>query len=160
MPGFALGANRSKHSGGISETHIFSPTIVLESRFGVNMTDQHLSFGNTTDPKSLGMQPIAGVTQIDGLPQVNIANYVNGGFGNNALWHDNIKTFTGSATMTWLRNKHTIKFGGTWRVNRASLFRATFPSGQFQFSEGSGYRFPAQGGWGLYYAAGQTIQRL
>src|SRR5712691_1543690 len=111
LPGFSLGANRSKHTGGISETHLFSPTLVLESKFGVDMTDQHLSFGNSTDPKSLGLQPISGVTQLDGLPQISIANYVNGTFGNNALWHDNIKTFTGSATMTWLRGKHTIKFG-------------------------------------------------
>jgi len=111
MPGFSLGANRSKHTGGISETHIFSPTWVLESKFGVDMTDQHLSFGNATDPKTLGLQPISGVTQVDGLPQINIANYANGNFGNNALWHDNIKTFTGSSTMTWLHGKHTIKFG-------------------------------------------------
>jgi hypothetical protein len=60
---------------------------------------------------TLGMQPISGVTQVDGLPQINISNYVNGGFGNNALWHDNIKTFTLSETMTWLRSKHTIKMG-------------------------------------------------
>jgi len=112
MPGFSLGANRAKHTGGISETHIFSSSWVLESRFGVDMTDQHLSFGNATDPTTLGLQPIKGVTQVDGLPQINIANYVNGGFGNNALWHDNIKTFTGSSTMTWVRGKHTIKFGG------------------------------------------------
>jgi Carboxypeptidase regulatory-like domain/TonB-dependent Receptor Plug Domain len=112
MPGFTLGANRAKHTGGISWTHVFSPTFVLETKFGVDMTDQHLSFGNTTDPKSLGMQPIAGVTQIDGLPQINIANYVNGGFGNSALWHDNIKTFTLSETVTWVRGKHAIKLGG------------------------------------------------
>jgi hypothetical protein len=112
MPGFSLGSNRSKHTGGISETHVFSPTFVLETKFGVDMTDQHLSFGNKTDPKSLGMQPISGVTQIDGLPQINVANYVNGGFGNSALWHDNIKTFTLSETVTWVRGKHTIKMGG------------------------------------------------
>ncbi len=112
MPGFSLGANRAKHTGGISETHVFSPSWVLESRFGVDMTDQHLSFGNTTDPTTLGFQPIKGVTQVDGLPRINISNYANGGFGNDQLWHDNIKTFTGSATMTWVRDKHTIKFGG------------------------------------------------
>jgi hypothetical protein len=87
-------------------------SLVLESKFGVDMTDLHLSFGNKTDPKSLGMQPISGVTQIDGLPQINISNYVNGGFGNSALWHDNIKTFTLSETVTWIRGKHTIKIGG------------------------------------------------
>jgi hypothetical protein len=112
MPGFTLGSNRSKHTGGISETHVFSPTFVLESKFGVDMTDQHLSFGNKTDPKSLGFQPISGVTEIDGLPQINISNYVNGGFGNSALWHDNIKTFTLSETVTWVRGKHAIKMGG------------------------------------------------
>ncbi|MBZ5624220.1 MAG: TonB-dependent receptor [Acidobacteriia bacterium] len=31
---------------------------------------------------------------------------------------------------------HTVKFGGTFRVNRASLFQATSPSGSFAFSEG------------------------
>ncbi|MGI8989569.1 MAG: hypothetical protein ACR2I2_08295 [Bryobacteraceae bacterium] len=111
LPGFTQGANRAKHTGGISETHIFSPTLVLETKFGVDMTDQHLSFGNTTNPTGLGLQPISGVTEIAGLPKINISNYVNGGFGNSALWHDNIKTFTLSGTLTWLRGKHTIKAG-------------------------------------------------
>ena len=111
MPGFGQGANRAKHSGGISETHIFSPNVVLETKFGVNMTDQHLSFLNNTSLTSLGLQPIAGVTELAGLPKINISNYVNGGFGNNALWHDNVKTFTLSGTLTWLRGKHTIKAG-------------------------------------------------
>ena len=82
MPGLYVGANRAKHTGGISETHVFSPALVLESKFGVDMTDQHLSFRKHDGPQDLGMQPISGVTQIDGLPQINIANYVNGGFGN------------------------------------------------------------------------------
>src|SRR5207244_10696166 len=81
MPGFSLGANRSKHTGGISETHLFSPTLVLESKFGVDMTDQHLSFGNTTHAKSLGLQPISDVPQIDGRPPINMRSYLKCALG-------------------------------------------------------------------------------
>ncbi len=111
MPGFSQGSTRAKHTGGFSETHVFSPAWVLESRVGIDMTDQYLSFGNNTDPTSLGLQPIKGVTLIAGLPKINISNYVNGGFGNSSRWHDNIKTFTTSSTMTWVRSQHTMKFG-------------------------------------------------
>ncbi len=118
MPGFDLNANRKKHSGGFSETHVFSPTVVLESRFGVDVSDQFISFDNNTDPKSLGLQPISGVTRVAGVPRINISNYANGGFGNDQDWHDNIHTYTSAATMTWVRSRHTLKFGGE---NRTSI---------------------------------------
>jgi hypothetical protein len=134
LPGFTLGSNRKKHTGGAGETHVFSPNLVLESRFGINMTDQFLSFGNQTDPKSLGLQPIGGVTQIGGLPRVNISNYANGGFGNSALWHDNIKTYTFSSTMTWLHDKHTVKFGGEYVLTYLHPFNDQNNRGIFNYT--------------------------
>ena len=111
LPGFQRDSNRKKRGLGLTDTHIFSPNVVLETRFGIDLVDQFIAFGNTTDPKSLGMQPIDGVTLIAGLPRINISNYVNGGFGNQSNWHDNIKTYTSGGTMTWVRNRHTLKFG-------------------------------------------------
>jgi len=116
LPGFPRDSNRKKRSLGLTDTHIFSSSLVLETRFGIDLVDQFIAFGNTTDPKSLGMNPIDGVTLVAGLPRINISNYVNGGFGNQSNWHDNIHTYTSGGAMTWVRNRHTVKFGTDARV--------------------------------------------
>ena len=117
LPGFQRDSNRKKRSLGITDTHIFSPTLVLETRFGIDWVNQFIAFGNTTDPKSLGMQPIDGVTLIAGLPRININNYANSGFGNQSNWHDMIKTYTSGGTMTWVHNKHNVRFGADNRLS-------------------------------------------
>ena len=58
------------------------------------MTDQFFGFANATDPRTLGLKPIDGVTKVAGMPRINIANYLSSGFGNMNDWHDNIHTFT------------------------------------------------------------------
>ena len=109
LPGFGQKANRQKHSGQVTHTHVFSPTVILEGRFGFDNTDQFISFQNKVDPASLGLKPISGVTLIDGLPRVDIPNYV--AFGNTNNWTDLIKRYTAGATFTWIKSKHNIRFG-------------------------------------------------
>jgi hypothetical protein len=117
LPGFSRSSNRKKRSLGFTDTHIFSPGLVLETRFGWDYVDQFISFGNAADIAALGMRPISGVTLVKGLPRVNINNYANGGFGNQSDWHDLINTYTSGGTMTWVRGRHTIKFGGDNRLS-------------------------------------------
>jgi hypothetical protein len=117
LPGFSRSSNRKKRALGLTDTHIFSPGLVLETRFGMDVVDQFISFGNAADPRSLGMQPLDGITRVAGLPRVNISNYVNGGFGNQSDWHDKITTYTMGGTMTWVRGRHTLKFGADDRIS-------------------------------------------
>jgi len=108
LPGFGRNANREKHSGNVTHTHLFSPTVVLEGRFGFDYTDQFISFENATDPASVGLRPLA-ATNKNGMPRINITNYTS--FGNEANWSDYIDRYTSGATMTWIRSRHNIKLG-------------------------------------------------
>src|SRR5262249_33227132 len=47
LPGFPRDSNRKKKSLGLTDTHIFSPALVLETRFGIDLVDQFIAFGNT-----------------------------------------------------------------------------------------------------------------
>ncbi|MCW5979555.1 MAG: TonB-dependent receptor [Bryobacteraceae bacterium] len=109
FPGFGNFANRDKHSLNVSETHLFSPTFILESRFAYDQTDQFTVPENLDPFESVGLQPLS-VTRTDyGLPQFIINDYQT--FGNYQNWSDYIKRFTGSAAFTWVRSSHTVKFG-------------------------------------------------
>jgi hypothetical protein len=113
LPGFGNNANREKHTWGVTYTRMFSPTFILESRVSGDYTDQFTFGENRTDPASVGLQPIAGVTfagEAAGMPRIQIANYIN--FGNQAHWSDFIDRYVGGATFTWTRGKHALKFGG------------------------------------------------
>jgi hypothetical protein len=117
LPGFSRSSNRKKRSLGFTDTHLFSASLVLETRFGWDYVDQFISFGNAADVNALGLRPISGVTLVKGLPRVNISNYANGGFGNQSDWHDLINTYTSGGTMTWVRGRHTLKFGADNRLS-------------------------------------------
>jgi hypothetical protein len=109
FPGFGNYANRDKHSLNVSETHSFSPTFILESRFAYDQTDQFTVPENLDSFDSVGLKPLP-VTRTDyGLPQFNINDYQT--FGNYQNWSDYIKRFTGSAALTWIHSSHTVKFG-------------------------------------------------
>lgn len=108
LPGFGRNANREKHSANITHTHLFSPTLVLEGRFGLDLTDQFISFENQTDPTSVGLRPLP-LTNKEGMPRINITNYLS--FGNEANWSDFIDRYSSGATMTWIRSQHNFKFG-------------------------------------------------
>jgi hypothetical protein len=113
LPGFGNFANREKHTWGVAHTHLFSPTFVMETRVSGDYTDQFTFGQNRTDPKTVGLNPIAGVTnasEASGMPRIEIANYIN--FGNQAHWSDYIDRYTGGATFTWTKSKHNLRFGG------------------------------------------------
>jgi len=113
LPGFGNFANRQKHTWGIAHTHMFSPSLIMETRFSGDYTDQFTFGENRTDPASLGLNPIQGVTNAStasGMPRIEIANYIN--FGNDQHWSDYIDRYTGGATFTWTKSKHNFRFGG------------------------------------------------
>ncbi len=132
FPGLGNNANRQKHSVTVNETHVFSPSVVLESRFGYDQTDQFTFPEDETDPSSLGLQPLP-VTRTDmGIPQFNISDYQT--FGNYQNWADYIKRFTGAATMTWVQSRHTVKFGAESRNNLYNPQNVLDSRGRFFFT--------------------------
>ncbi len=109
MPQFGRGSKKQKHSVTGSHTHVFSPTLILEAGAAYDQTDQFTFFENQTDPASVGMVPLPVTMVDDGLPEILITNYFN--FGNYQRWSDYVKTATGTANFTYMRNQHNFKFG-------------------------------------------------
>ena len=130
LPGFGQTANRQKHSGSVTYTHVFSASQVLEGRFGFDNTDQFIGFENAVDPKSLGLRPLP-VTLIGGLPRVDIVNYVT--FGNANNWTDLIKRYTGGATMTWAKAKHNVRYGVETQISPMNPQNAQESRGLWRF---------------------------
>lgn len=131
LPGFGNIANRQKDSGNVTYTHLFSGTQVLEARFGFDDSSQFLQMQNADAPASVGLKPL-GVTNLDGMPRINIINYVQ--FGNQANWSDFIKRYTGGATMTWIRGKHNIKYGVESQVADYNPKNAQVSRGLWQYN--------------------------
>ncbi|MDX1981530.1 MAG: TonB-dependent receptor, partial [Bryobacteraceae bacterium] len=134
LPGFGNNANREKHTWGVTHTHLFSPTFVLETRTSGDYTDQFTFGQNRTDPTSVGLQPISGVTfagEAAGMPRIEIANYIN--FGNQAHWSDFIDRYTGGATFTWTKSKHNFRFGGETQASLLNPQNNLQTRGRFTF---------------------------
>ncbi len=142
---------RYHHSVVVSDTHVFSPSLVNTARWGWIKDD--INDGSTVD----GFTPVKGpaVVSTIGLQGVNPAGYSAMGSpdinitgvtellvqpgGLNTL----DRYFDYDDSMTWSRGAHVLKFGGELRTFR--FFTATVPTGtygQFAFNgtlTGNGY---------------------
>jgi hypothetical protein len=124
----------SRQMGNISETHIFSPTLLNTVRFGVSHTVALI-----TNPVS-ALTPIAGDTSLGTFPGLTAANLIvpglttmQGSFGsqsNYKYWFTSIQAYD-DAFLT--RGTQSIKFGFSFERIRDNLIWRTFPTGRFQF---------------------------
>src|SRR5215813_6792038 len=96
--------------GGISYTHMFTPTVISEARFGLsrNATRDRLA-GDYPTAAQLG---IAGSTP--GLPNfpaafptINITNFLSMGYSNNEPVYYYVTTYGIRETLTWIKGEHT-----------------------------------------------------
>ena len=89
-PGFPNVVHRNKHVLTVNFTHVFTPTLVLETSFAWNQTDQFLIFLNQVDMKTVGLNPLPSTLTTDGIGLMTINNYLS--FGNQQRWTDHVKT--------------------------------------------------------------------
>jgi hypothetical protein len=85
---------------------------------------------------SLGLpESVANAAQFDIFPRLEPAGYA--ALGGNPTWviGNKFETYTGTGDATTLIGRHTIKLGGTYRLNKVSNFRPNAPAGLFTFSE-------------------------
>jgi hypothetical protein len=144
IPGF--GDTRASHRqiGTLNETHIFGPSLVNEARFGFNRI--HITFApNVTDnPASYGINN--GITTAVVLPQITVQGVgLNFGGPSNFPQGRTDTTFVLSDTLTYLRGRHSFKFGGEFRNFHNVNFQTnggtfTYPSlADFQGGRGTAF---------------------
>lgn len=144
-PGFSGGRNRS---------------ITLDDSYTIGQWVLHGNYGysyhsNPRDPQDLTIRPselgfpaeLDSVAQFPIFPTVTSTGYAQ--LGPEASWiiGNKFETHTWGGDASRLIGKHTIKFGGTYRLNRVSNFRPNNPAGNYTFADGFVRRtFNAAGG--------------
>jgi Carboxypeptidase regulatory-like domain/TonB dependent receptor len=113
----------------LNETHIVGPNLVNEMRLGFN----RIYF---TDAPDANLNPIDfginnGVNSPIGLPQINIAGGLNLGGPSQIPQGRGDTTMVFSDTVSYLRGRHSLKFGGDYRQFYNNNF--TKDTGLFNF---------------------------
>jgi hypothetical protein len=137
LPKFTWTRLRDHRQWAISDTHVFSPSLVNTFRMGILP-----NLGRDGD-EFRGVRPLQGdeaVTAI-GLQGVNRGNYKAQGFPTinitgiqsmstiaGGVWEDNTE-YSFENSVTWNKGKHVWKFGG--EVRTFSAFTGTIPEGNY-----------------------------
>ena len=139
--GFAgTGTNKAFSTAG-NWTRVFSPTMVMDVRGGVNYYHNvTVTEGNgLTTSTEVGI-PGANIDEFtSGLSRIHIGGYTEPvlGFSPSQPWDRSEETWNIATTVTKLVRSHTVKMGGEWRHNRDMLLQtqdAGGPRGQFNFN--------------------------
>jgi Carboxypeptidase regulatory-like domain len=125
--GFAgTGTNKSVSTAG-NWTRVFSPTMVMDVRGGVNYYHNvALSQGNgLTSSTDIGIPGVNLDEFTSGLSRITIGGYTAPvlGFVNSLPWDRSEATWNVATTVTKLMTGHTLKLGGEWRHNRDMLLQ-------------------------------------
>jgi len=121
----------------VTNTRVITSTIVNEFRFGLtkfyNTTGPELAF--TTDVVgTLGIPGLASGPPVQwGIPNVSVTAY--SGFGNSSEgpYENNNRALQFINNLSWIRGKHTLKFGGEVRKDNYDQVGNQFARGQFTF---------------------------
>lgn len=131
--------NQNKTHGFVlvaSETHIFSPTLVNELRFGFSRArpfrlpiapnrDLYAALGLTGVPPQPGMP--TGLLRFNGNPGVQAIGRRSGYYNDTGI----VKDY--SDNLSWFRGQHSLRAGASIRPIRFSHFESQAPRGDFQF---------------------------
>ncbi len=105
----------------LNETHVFTPNVVNEARLGYNRI--HIVFSPNTplNPVDFGIND--SVTSPIGLPQITVRDIgLNFGGPSGFPQGRGVYTAVASDSLTYLRGKHSFKFGGEYRRYNGNSF--------------------------------------
>lgn len=132
----SVGEDSNAYAGvALSETHIFGQRLVNEFRFGYNRVHaKHLQFdsGNNISA-NLGIPGVPFGPLNGGLPKLEFSDVDAIGSPLNLPSVQVQNTFTYSDNLTWIRGKHSFKFGAEVRREEFTIFQPTSPRGHLFF---------------------------
>jgi hypothetical protein len=125
--GFAGTGTNTSFSTAANWTRVFSPTLVMDVRGGVNYYHNvALSQGDgLTSSTDLGIPGVNIDPFTSGLTRITVGGYTNPmlGFVNSLPWDRSEETWNIATTLTRVLRNHTLKAGGEWRHNRDMLLQ-------------------------------------
>ncbi len=111
----------------LSDTHVFSPTIVNDFRFGWVQEDNYSSAGGSASPE-LGLKGVS----LNSFPTITVSQMIT--LGSSASNHDRDRSWVFSDGLTWLKGRHSIKIGGDFRRQMYDDYNPGKLSGSYTFS--------------------------
>lgn len=141
--GFAGSGTQNTISTAGNYTRTFSPTLILEARFGVSWY-HNVAIAQAAGQKTSEEVGIKGANRDEfssGLTTINIAGFSGPvlGFSASLPWDRGEKTYIGAGILTKLWGNHSLKFGEEIRHNRDLLLQIQDQGGvrgQFSFNGG------------------------
>ena len=135
VPGFPVGQNQRAQNFVAQETHTFSPTIVGQFRFSFLrnkfLYGEHL---NHTDPASLGFTYEPSLEEAIGPPFVQVGGYASVGDPITGPRNTYQNSYDLSASLTWIKGKHQMKFGGGYEYDQINVLQGIATNGFFVFA--------------------------
>ncbi len=129
IPGFGHTFDVQRQILTLNETHLFGAGNVNEARLGFNRIYGTAIRNAKLNPIDFGIRN--GVSRSIGLPQINVTGGLNFGGPVNQPAGRGDTTFVLADTVSYLRGKHAIKFGGEGRQFRSNNF--ALDTGRFNF---------------------------
>ena len=144
IPGWGDHRHAHRQIGTLGETHIFNPNTVNEARLGFNRIFITFNPANTIDPTSVGLGD--GLSGKVGIPQTTLSD-IGLVFGGPSGFPQGRTDTTGvlSDTVSMLKGKNTIKWGGEFRrflvasftgnIGTLTFTTSTTPTSLFQMDQ-------------------------
>jgi hypothetical protein len=134
VPGFPVGEEHRAQNLVATETHTFSPAVVglarlsfLRNRF---LIEEHT---NHTTPGSLGFQYQPSLDAAIGPPFIQVAGFASIGDPITGPRNTYDSDLDLSGSLTWIRGRHQMKFGGGYNYDRLNVLQGIASNGFFVF---------------------------
>lgn len=152
VPGFPVGQYNRAQNFVAQETHIFSSSLIGVARFSFLrnqfLLDEHL---DDEPPSALGFQYTPSLSIAVGPPFIQVAGYASVGDPITGPQYTYQNTYDVSGSLSWVRGRHQLKFGGGFRRDQINALFGIASNGFFVFST-----FPYSDGFASFLS-GQPV---
>jgi hypothetical protein len=134
VPGFPVGEDQRAQDFVAQETHTFSPSIIAVGRF--SFLRNKFLFGeheNHQLPADLGFQYTPSLDVAAGPPFVQVNGYTTVGDPITGPRNTFENVYDFSASLSWVRGKHELKFGGGYQRQEINVLQGIATNGFFVF---------------------------
>ena len=135
---FSGDEENSYRSFATSWTHVFRPEVINEFRLGYNrINSQRLQLNanrNVSGDPSINFPGVPFSPGIGGLPQLTFNDVATLGSPTFLPSKELQNSYTLSENLTWVKGRHTLKFGTEIRREEFTIFQPASPRGNLSFS--------------------------
>lgn len=112
--------NRTFTGLNLDETHVISPTMVLDVKASwfrfVQLTPGYTAAAQGISAASIGMTNLKPAPTVSAgvIPNISIGGFTSPLFGSGSYSWSPYSRFIFNPTLSWTKNKHSLRFGGEW----------------------------------------------